>query len=238
MRYLGTVFVLTAAVGFAGCGQFGGSSTSSSHGGMAVVDLDKVAAETGRNRELAQQIQVAGNTLNQQLAKTVENAKGQFEEKRKSYGEEPTEEQQKELAQWTNTANSQLTQIQNQARQKYEQFKQEQIAQFRSEIKPIAQEIAAKRGLSVVIPKNEGLLLSIDPGVDITEDVIKVMREKHPTKVETVSNTPPAPAVQSETPTQAADADVPTKKTTKRTQSAKPAGSNRSAKADDEKDFR
>ena len=31
-----------------------------------------------------------------------------------------------------------------------------------------------------MIPKNEGLLLSVDPGVDITDDVIKILREKHP----------------------------------------------------------
>jgi hypothetical protein len=73
-----------------------------------------------------------------------------------------------------------LTQIQNKAKLDFETYKQKQIAQFRADLKPIAQEIASKRGLSIVIPKNEGLLLSVDPGVDITDDVIKVLRDKHP----------------------------------------------------------
>lgn len=240
MRYFGASLVLTvAALSVTGCGQFGGSSHSSSRGGTAVVDLDKVAAETGRNRQLAQTIEMAGNSLNQQLAKTVENAKEQLEAKKKGYSEEMTDAEQKELVQWTNSANSQLMQIQNQAKQKYEQFKQEQIAQFRAEVKPIAQEIASKRGLSIVIPKNEGLLLSVDPGIDITDDVIKVLREKHPVPAAATavaSSTTPAPeaksAEQAATP---ADADQPRKTAAKRNpSSAKPAGAPRSAKSTDD----
>ena len=54
MRQFHLIFAVTAmAVSGAGCGQFGMPS-SSTRGGMAVVDLDKVAAETGRDRQLAQ----------------------------------------------------------------------------------------------------------------------------------------------------------------------------------------
>jgi Skp family chaperone for outer membrane proteins len=234
MRRFDLFCVLTcASLGFTGCGQMGWSPSSSQRGGIAVVDLDKVAAETGRNRELAQSIQLAGDSLNQQLAKTVESAKEQLEAKKKGYGEELTESEQKELSQWTVSANNQLTQIQSQARQKYEQFKQQQIAQFRQDVKPIAQEVAAKRGLSVVVPKNEGLLLAVDPGIDITDDVIKVMREKRPMPAQPVATPSPAPK-QTET---AETDETPKKSATKRSAaSAKPAGASRAAKSNDDQD--
>lgn len=180
MRQLKAVFVLAIAAGFVtGCGQFSGSS-SSSRGGIAVVDLDKVAAETGRDRQLAQSLEVAQNSLNEQYSKSVEIARDKLSSKKKGYGDDITDDEKKELSDMERVAVSNLSQLQNQARQKFEQYKQSQIAKFRADLKPIAQEIATKRGLSVVIPKNEGLLLSVDPGVDITDDVVKILREKHP----------------------------------------------------------
>lgn len=181
MRHFGLFVVLSGCVAsVVGCGQTSGPAAASSRGGMAVVDLDKVAAETGRDRQLAQSLELAQNTLNQGYAKTVESAKDQLTAKKKGFGSAPSEEELKELSQMERSAVTQLTQIQNKARAEFEQYKQMQIAKFRAELKPITQEIATKRGLSIVIPKNEGLLLSVDPGVDITDEVVKVLREKHP----------------------------------------------------------
>ena len=92
-----------------------------------------------------------------------------------------------------------LGKLQNEAGTKLNQYRQDQIAKFRTEIKPLAQEIAAKRGLSIVIPKNEGLLLSVDPGVDITDDVIKAYLAKRPAptasvRADSVPAKSPAPA--------------------------------------------
>lgn len=163
-----------------GCGtQFGGPSASS-RGGLAVVDLDKVAAETGKNIQMKEVFQLQENSVKQQLAQAQLSANSQLETKAKEFGETPTDDQQKELAQFRYNATNVLGKLQNQAGSKLSQYRQDQIAKFRTEIKPIAQEIAAKRGLSVVIPKNDGLLLAVDPGVDITEDVIKAYREKRP----------------------------------------------------------
>lgn len=230
MRSISTFFVLTTAVvGFSGCGQIPGwpsTSKSSAHGGMAVVDLDKVAVETGRDRLLAQAIKIEENSLNQQLTKIKENAQEQLETKKKNYGEDMSESDKKEFSDWIANARNQLAQVENQARAKYQQYIESQKAQFRLDVKPIAQEIASKRGLGIVVPKNEGLLLAIDPGLDITDEVVKVLREKHPIP-------PVAPAQ----PAQTADADAPPAKTsasTKSSSSAKPAARTRAAKSDDD----
>ncbi len=181
MRKSGFCLLLTgAAVWLTGCGtQFGGSSAST-RGGLAVVDLDKVAAETGKNIQMKEFFQLQENSVKQQLTNAQASLNSQLEEKKKELGETPTEEQQREFAVLRSKASNALGNLQNQAGTKLSQYRQDQIAKFRTEIKPIAQEIATKRGLSVVIPKNDGLLLAVDPGVDITEEVIKAYREKRP----------------------------------------------------------
>ncbi len=201
MRKSGVCLLLTgAAMWLTGCGsQFGGSSASSSHGGLAVVDLDKVAAETGKDIQMKEIFQLQENSVKQQLVKAQFSANSQLEEKKKDFGDTPTDEQKKELAQFHYNATNALGKLQNQASAKLSQARQDQIAKFRTEIKPIAQEIAAKRGLSVVIPKNDGLLLAVDPGVDITEAVIKAYREKRPAPTAAPAAAP-APAAAAKSP--------------------------------------
>jgi Skp family chaperone for outer membrane proteins len=196
MRKFGVALVLTGvAACLTGCGmQFGSSSTASSRGGLAVVDLDKVAAETGKNIDMKNVFQLQENSVRQQLAKAQMSANSQLEAKIKEFGETPTDEQQKNLQQFRLNATNVLGKLQNEAGSKLSQARQDQIAKFRAEIKPLAQEIAAKRGLSVVIPKNEGLLLAVDPGVDITDEVVKAYLAKKP------APSAPAPAANASKP--------------------------------------
>jgi Skp family chaperone for outer membrane proteins len=192
MRKFGVCLALMgAAVGLTGCGMQFGSSSSSSRGGIAVVDLDKVAAETNKSFEMKEQYELQENSYKQALLKFQADATAKLQEKVKDLqdkGDEVTDEAKREVGQFQLNANKALAQAQNAAGSKLGAYKQEQIAKFRAELKPILQEAAAKRGLAVVIPKNEGLLLAVDPGVDITDDVIKAYREKKPA--------PAAPAAQ------------------------------------------
>ena len=69
MRKLGMSLALTGvALWLTGCGtQSGGSSTSTSQGGIAVVDLDKVAAQTGKSDEMKEALQLQRRALQQRL---------------------------------------------------------------------------------------------------------------------------------------------------------------------------
>ena len=198
MRKFGVALVLTGtAVWLTGCGmQLGSPTASSARGGLAVVDLDKVAAETGKNIDMKNVFLLQENSVKQQLARAQMSANSQLDAKVKEFGETPSDEQQKNLQQFRLNAGNVLGKLQNEAGSKLGQYRQDQIAKFRAEIKPLAQEIASKRGLSVVIPKNEGLLLSVDPGVDITDDVIKAYLAKRPapTAASTAATPTPIPA--------------------------------------------
>ncbi|MBM4077603.1 MAG: OmpH family outer membrane protein [Planctomycetes bacterium] len=224
MRKFQVYFVLTgAALWMTGCGmQFGSSSPK---GGLAVVDLDKVAAETGKNLSMKDDLTTQESSVRQQLQAVAKSAEDQFKSKQEEFGESPTEEQQKELNVFRVKAVNALNNLKNQAGQALGQYRQDQVAKFRAEIKPIALEVAAKRKLSVVIPKNEGLLLAVDPGVDITEDVIKAYREKRPT-----APTQPTTAAQQSSPTpQQKSANAP------KTEGAQSASASRTASSSNEK---
>jgi len=204
MRKFGVCLALAgAAAWLSGCGFSGSSSsTSASRGGLAVVDLDKVAAETGKSLEMKEAYTVQENSVRQALLSLQSKANAELQAKKEQIGEEPKEEEQRELGQMTLNARNNLAQIQNTAGVKLNEYKQGQIAKFRTELKPILQEVAAQRGLSIVIPKNDGLLLSVDPGVDITDDVIKAYQAKRPAPAAPAAQQAAAPAkpVPSDTP--------------------------------------
>lgn len=200
---LGHAFLVLAAGALfsVGCGsQFGGASASSSKGGLAVIDLDVVAKSIGRTQEMNDALNVRKSALDQALARGQADLKRQLTEKKDEFGDTPTEEQKTQLAQMDRNAGAQLVQATRKAQAQLEAERQKMIADFRTEVRPIAQQVASERGLGVVIPKNEGFLLSVDPGVDITADVVKAYGSKKPAAkapakpAETTASLPDEPA--------------------------------------------
>lgn len=175
--------VVTAGVLMSvGCGfQPGNSQTASSvKGGLAVIDLDLVAKSIGRTQEINESWQVRKNALDQALQKLQVSFNEQITAKKQEFGEAATEEQQKQLVAMQRDAANKLVQASRKAQADLDQYRSQMVTTFRSEVRPFAQQVAAEKGLGVVIPKNEGFLLSIDPGVDITADVISAYAAKKP----------------------------------------------------------
>jgi len=165
-----------------GCGfqQGTAENAASVKGGLAVIDLDVVAKSIGRTQEINESWQVRKNALDQALQKLQANFNDQLTAKKTEFGEEPTEEQQKQLANMRQDAANKLVQASRTAQGDLEKFRQKMVADFRTEMRPYAQQVAASKGMGIVIPKNEGFLLSVDPGVDITADVIAAYSAKAP----------------------------------------------------------
>ncbi len=181
-----------------GCGfQPGGSQTASSvGGGLAVIDLDQVAKEIGRNTEINDSWQVRKNALDQALLKLQNNFNEQIQAKKAEFGETPTDEQKQHLANMQRDGQNKLVQAGRKAQADLEQYRQQMVARFRDEVRPYAKKVAADKGLAIVIPKNEGFLLSIDPAVDITNDVIAAYTIQKPAPTAAAPQpaiTPPAP---------------------------------------------
>ncbi len=183
MRFGSAIVMLAAGALFSvGCGtQFGGSSASSTKGGLAVIDLDVVGKSIGRTQEMNDALNVRKSALDQALQRGKADMQRQIADKKDEFGESATDEQKQQLIQMERNASSQLVQAARKAQAQLEEERQRMIAQFRAEVRPVAQQVASERGLGVVIPKNEGFLLSVDPGVDITADVVKAYGSKKPT---------------------------------------------------------
>jgi Skp family chaperone for outer membrane proteins len=175
MRHWSVCCALAAAMaGVIGCGN------STDKGGLAVVDLDEVARAVGANAQLNDMVNMKKASLNNAIVKADTELKSQLEslieEAKSEFPEEfpknvPADEAKK-LQQSSANANAQRQMIRNKAQAELQNFENQLRVQFRSVVRPIAQEIAAKKGFSIVIPKNDALLLSVAPGNDITSEVI------------------------------------------------------------------
>lgn len=190
MRHWGVSCVLALGVaGFAGCGwQAGTASTSTpSNGGVAVVDLDEIARATGNKTRLDDMVKMREVSLNNALGKfnsdVSEDIKGRIKDVQDELdGKELPPEEAKKLRAEAMQANAKLQQARAKAQQDLTSFTEELKLTFRKQIRPIAQEVASKKGFSIVIPKNEGLLLSVDPNNDITSDVIMALQSMSKSK--------------------------------------------------------
>jgi len=168
-----TIFLLLLFV-TVGCGS---DKKQLAAGGVAVVNLKAVAVRLGRANNFQQAFQDKQADVKKQLEEFRKSLNDDYNRKVVAYGEQPTNEQKQELrtlqGQLTIKLNQQYTQLQ----QELKGFVQDKERQFREQIKPIARVIAQERGLSIVVNKDDNLILSFEAAVDITEDVIGRMAD-------------------------------------------------------------
>lgn len=165
----------------AGCGQTANqpaadTATKPNSGGVAIIDLDEVARQLGRDAVIKASLQQAESTLNQQLAVIQASYQNQVIEKRRGLGEQPTPDDETEVQTLEKQLGLQLQQVRQKAQQNLNQHRSQIINGFRDEVKPIATQVATERGLSLVVPKNEFFVFSFDPALDITTDVVAALR--------------------------------------------------------------
>jgi Skp family chaperone for outer membrane proteins len=147
------------------------SAELSAAGSVAVIDLDAVAQQVGRNAEMAELLKQSETALNEQLQAAQKSYQDQIHAKREEYGERPTDEQLHQLAQLQRQANLNLNQARNQAESDLRIQRTQLINRFREEVKPVARAVAAERGLSIVVTKNDTVVFTYESSVDITAAV-------------------------------------------------------------------
>ncbi|MBS0266941.1 MAG: OmpH family outer membrane protein [Planctomycetes bacterium] len=140
-------------------------------GGVGVVDLTMVAKRIRRDVEMNDAVEERRATLNKKLLTLQNSLRRLYEQKKDSFGDDPTEEQVAELKASEERMERELFEVKRKSEAELATFHQSLIDAFREQTKPILREVASERGLSIVIPKNEGLLLTIDPKVEITDEV-------------------------------------------------------------------
>ena len=149
------------------------SSTNAQNGGVAVLDIDSVAQELGVEAAVKADLQSMQDNLNVELQKTQANFQAQMNSAEKSAGETPTDEQKRQLVTTNQQLNAEFNRLKAQAQQTLAAERITKINQFREKLKPIAQEAAKAKGLSVVIMKVTPPVFAYTDEVDITADTTK-----------------------------------------------------------------
>lgn len=188
--------VIGFCLGQAGCGWFSSNRPEIS-GGVAVIDLDEIAREVGATDEMSQAIAAHEAALNAQLHTLKANYVEQLQSKKNELGSEPTTEDNQRFAAMSQQASLNLAAAQQQAKGHMTKHRADLVIQFRKRVAPIAQQIAAERGLSLVIPRNEGMILAVDEQIDITDAVAAALKPQWqtlatPSSGATVPTQPPA----------------------------------------------
>jgi Skp family chaperone for outer membrane proteins len=145
------------------------------NGTVALLDLDAVAKRLGRDVAIADQIKAENDTLVAQLTKTKDDLQSQLDSSAQSLGDKPTDAQKQKLVELGQSLNSQFQVKRQEARQELSQKQTALIQQFREEVKPVAQKIAADKGMNTVLLRSDLVVLSADPAVDITDAVVAEM---------------------------------------------------------------
>jgi len=179
------------------------SQSTDSTGGVAVIDLDEVARRLGHDIQLGKSYGMEEARLTQHLASLQEDLQGKFKKKKQAFGDEPTDEQQGQLRSLELQLNNKARHEKVQAQTDLTLFRQRLINRFRERVKPVAREVAANKGLSIVLAKDESLLLTIAPAVEITDAVIAKMLADKPAD----SSAPIKTADKSANPTKAQSAN-------------------------------
>ena len=160
--------------------------------GVAVVDLDRVAKELGRDVQMANDLKSSQTALLNELATIQKDANEELKKMQTELGEDAPDEELQKLKQTANATQMQFNQLQKQADAKLVQRRNFLIASFREQARPTVYEVAKEHGAHAVV--TETVLYTFDQTIDITDAVIAKMRTiPAPAPVAPVS--PAAPAV-------------------------------------------
>ncbi len=173
MKAFSTALFSIIALTHVGCDRVSNLNS----GPVAVVDLDLIAQRIGKDKQILHVIQERQVILNEQMFAAQKSLLDQLNQKKSEFGE-ISDEEAKQLVQLQKQANSILANTQSQAQTNLTTFQQELINRFRYEVKPIAMDLAKKKGCRVVLSKNDSVVFAFDAAVDLTEEIVARLQTK------------------------------------------------------------
>ncbi len=182
MKKLFTLSIACLAIAFS-------SSQARAEGGVAIVDLDAVAKELNVIEFIEVTLANLGTGLDgdlksmqQNLQSEFDSEKGKVEQKHGGDIEKASNEEKQALLVKNRDLQIQFNQARNQAAQTMNVRKLEMISKFRNELKPVALEVAKKKGMDVVLNKVMPPVYVYSDSVDITKDVAAAAKAAGMTK--------------------------------------------------------
>ncbi|MDF1823777.1 MAG: OmpH family outer membrane protein [Verrucomicrobiales bacterium] len=143
-------------------------SAQAQQGGVAILDIDYVARELGVEEKVRIDLISMQNRLNEELQKTQAKLQEQMSGVEESAGENPTEEQRRQIMATNQQLNSEFNRLKGQAQQALAQERVRLINEFRIRLEPVALMVAKEKGLDVVMMKVTPPVFAYTSSVDIT----------------------------------------------------------------------
>jgi Skp family chaperone for outer membrane proteins len=162
------LFAVLAAIG---CGKQPADGPTAASGAVAVIDLDEVARRVGSDKRIADSITARQNALRQKLVELARSYNQQIDERRKSLPANEAGDGGVTLAAWQQQANASLNQVKQQAEQELANHRGRLVDEFRTQVKPAARRVAQRRGLSMIVTKNDSFVFDYASACDITNEV-------------------------------------------------------------------
>lgn len=147
--------------------------------GVAVIDLDRVAAAIGRDKLITARVGEYAKQQEINLNKLKNEFNSRIADEKKKLGKKPKKKEQERINQLASDYTLQLRQEINKVSQTADRLRSELVLDFRKEIEPVARRVAESRKLSVVMVKQNAMLY-IDPAIDITNAVIDEIQKYEP----------------------------------------------------------
>ena len=160
------------------------SATGESAGfAIAVVDLDKVAADLGWQTRLQADQKLYAEQLKKELFQIAERYRGQIMAKKQAFAPKATDplspEQRQTLMAMSETYNQVVAQLDQQAGQRLTAYGQEKAHRYREALMPMIKQISQQKKLKLVLTQMGGIAYA-DPEIDLTTSVINAARANPP----------------------------------------------------------
>lgn len=176
-------------------------------GGVAILDIDEVARQLGVEEKVRVDLLTMQNNLNADLQRTQDTMQKQMSGVEEAAGENPSEEQRRQIMATNQQLNEEFNRLKGQAQTTLAQERVRMINEFRIRLEPIALKAAQEQGLEVVLMKVTPPVFTYATSVDITQATTKLALEAGmQVKASEVENAP-APDAAPATPAPAAPAD-------------------------------
>jgi Skp family chaperone for outer membrane proteins len=156
--------------------------------GIAIIDLDEIARQLGSDKKIVTAIKQREAALNGKLSELAQSYNAELK-KQKEAIEAESEKSTVQLASYQKQLNQNLHNAKAQAQQNLSVHRSQLVQQFRDAVRPAARSVADKRGLSIIVTKQDSLLYDFNPEHDITAEVVEVLRASMSSKA---ANNPPA----------------------------------------------
>ncbi len=146
-------------------------SGAPARGRLAVLDLERLADETGFKEQVQKALKETEGDLNAGLEKARQAAADQVSARRAQFGDLPTAAQQAELRAFVERTRQELLSLKNKANGQLGARRQQLIDELKEHVRPVAQAVASERGMDVVMLRTNNML-SYTEVSDITEAVL------------------------------------------------------------------